>query len=72
MVCMRTSEFVPDVPEGSSSCCGATPTGPSGAALEAPPPPLPPPPPVSIEQLLATQNDLMQVLTENFMHRGGR
>jgi hypothetical protein len=27
--------------------------------------------PVSIEQLLATQNELMQVLTENLVHRGG-
>jgi hypothetical protein len=26
---------------------------------------------MSIEQLLATQNELMQVLTENLVHRGG-
>jgi hypothetical protein len=33
-------------------------------------PPLPPPPPVSLEQLLATQNDLMRRLVENDEHRG--
>jgi hypothetical protein len=30
----------------------------------------PPPPPVSLEQLLATQNDLMRRLIENDKHRG--
>jgi hypothetical protein len=30
----------------------------------------PPPPPVSLEQLLATQNDLMRRLVENDEHRG--
>jgi hypothetical protein len=34
-----------------------------------PPPPPPPPPPVSVEKLLATQNKLMRVLTENLMQR---
>jgi hypothetical protein len=29
----------------------------------------PPPPPVSLEQLLATQNELMRVLTENLVQR---
>jgi hypothetical protein len=72
MVHTRTGDFVPDVPEGSGAHHGAAPTGPSGAALEAPPLPPPPPPPVSIEPLLATQNELMWVLTENLMHRGGR
>jgi hypothetical protein len=33
----------------------------------APPPPPPPPPSVSIEQLLATQNDLMRMLMENLV-----
>jgi hypothetical protein len=33
-------------------------------------PPLPPPPPVSLEQLLATQNDLMRRLVENDERRG--
>jgi hypothetical protein len=37
------------------------------AARGTPPPPLPPPPPVSLEQLLATQNELMRVLTENLV-----
>jgi hypothetical protein len=35
---------------------------------DAPPPP--PPPPVSLEQLLATQNDLMRRLVENDEHHG--
>jgi hypothetical protein len=52
MVCMCTSNFVLDVPEGSGARRGAAPTGPRGAALEAPPPLPPPPPPVNIEQLL--------------------
>jgi hypothetical protein len=33
-------------------------------------PPPPPQPPVSLEQLLATQNDLMRRLVENDEHRG--
>jgi hypothetical protein len=37
------------------------------AAHGTPPPPPPPLPPVSIEQLLATQNELMRVLTENLV-----
>jgi hypothetical protein len=36
---------------------------------DAPPPP-PPPPPVNLEQLLATQNDLMRRLVENDERRG--
>jgi hypothetical protein len=71
MVHMRTGNFILDVPEGSGAHRGTTPIGPHGAAPEPPPPP-PPPPPMSIEQLLATQNELMRVLTENLMHRGGR
>jgi hypothetical protein len=39
------------------------------AARGTPPPPPPPPPPVSIEQLLATQNELMRVLMENLVQR---
>jgi hypothetical protein len=65
---MRTGDFILDIPKGSGARRGAAPTGPHGAAPEPPPPP--PPPPVSIEQLLATQNELKQVLTENLMHRG--
>jgi hypothetical protein len=65
MVCTHTGDFDLDVPEGSGAHRGAAPTGPHGPAPEAPPPP-----PVSIEQLLAMQNGLMRVLTENLMHRG--
>jgi hypothetical protein len=72
MVCMRTSDFILDVPEGSSARHGAAPTEPRGAALEAPPPPPSPLPLVSIEQLLAMQNELMRVLTKNLVHQGGR
>jgi hypothetical protein len=44
-----------DSPEGSAGCgCGQVPCG--GA---------PPRPPVSLEQLLATQNNLMRILVEN-------
>jgi hypothetical protein len=63
MVCIRTSDFDLDVPEGFGARRGAAPTRPRGATPEAPPPPPSPPPPVSIEQLLATQNELMRVLT---------
>jgi hypothetical protein len=56
MVCTRTSkDAILNIPEGSVGCgCGQVPRG--GA---------PPPPPVSLEQLLATQNDLMRRLIEN-------
>jgi hypothetical protein len=52
-----------DRPEGSAGHGrGQIPRG------DAPPPP--PPPPVSLEQLLATQNDLMRRLVENDEHHG--
>jgi hypothetical protein len=52
-----------DNPEGSVRCGrGQVPHG--GA------PPLPPRPPISLEQLLATQNDLMRRLIENDERRG--
>jgi hypothetical protein len=52
-----------DSPEGSvGRGHGQVPRG------SAPPPP--PRPPVSLEQLLATQNDLMRRLIENDEHRG--
>jgi hypothetical protein len=59
MVHTRASEdSILDIPEGSvRHRCGQVPRG--GA-----PPPLPRPP-VSLEQLLATQNDLMRRLVEN-------
>jgi hypothetical protein len=56
MVRTRTSEdSILDIPEGSVGCGrGQVPRG--GA---------PPPPPISLEQLLATQNELMRRLIEN-------
>jgi hypothetical protein len=52
-----------EIPEGSIRCGhGQVPCG--GA------PPSPPRPPVSLEQLLATQNDLMRRLVENDERRG--
>jgi hypothetical protein len=64
MVCTRTSEDPTlDIPEGSVRCGrGQVPRG------IAPPPP--PQLPVGLEQLLATQNDLMRRLVENDEHRG--
>jgi hypothetical protein len=69
MVHTRIGNVNLDMHEGSGACRGAAPTGPHGTAPEAPLPPPPLLPPVSIEQLLATQNELMRVLTENLMHR---
>jgi hypothetical protein len=59
MVSTRTSEDpILDIPEGSVGCWrGQVPRG--GA------PPPPPRPPVSLEQLLATQNDFMRRLVDN-------
>jgi hypothetical protein len=61
MVHTRTSEdAILDIPEGSvGRGRGQVPRG--GA---------PPPPPVSLEQLLAMQNDLMRRLIENDERRG--
>jgi hypothetical protein len=61
MLRTRTSEdAILDIPEGSVGCgCGQVPRG------SAPPPPL-----VILEQLLATQNDLMRRLVENDECRG--
>jgi hypothetical protein len=61
MVHIRTSEdSILDIPEGSvGRGRGQVPRG--GA---------PSPPPVSLEQLLATQNELMRRLIENDEHRG--
>jgi hypothetical protein len=62
MVCIRAlEELNRDSPEGSLGRGHA----PRGGA-----PPAPPPPPVSLEQLLATQNDLMRRLVENDERRG--
>jgi hypothetical protein len=64
MVHTRTSkDSILDIPEGSvGHGHGQVPRG------CAPPPPLPPP--ISLEQLLATQNDLIRRLVENDEHRG--
>jgi hypothetical protein len=61
MVRTRTfEELNRDSPEGSLKCgCGQVPHG--GA---------PRPPPVSLEQLLAMQNDLMRRLVENDERHG--
>jgi hypothetical protein len=62
-----TKEQLVDIAE-SSTGCGQAPheQAPHGNA------PLPPPPcpPVSLEQLLATQNELMRMLVENDACRG--
>jgi hypothetical protein len=60
-----TEDATADFPEGSAGRgrgCGQAPHA----------NPLPPPPhaPVSIEELLATQNELMRVLVQNEVHRG--
>jgi hypothetical protein len=66
MVRTHTGDFILDMLEGSSARRGAAPIGPCGAAPEPPPPPSLP---VSIEQQLATQNELMRVLTKNLVHQ---
>jgi hypothetical protein len=71
MVCTHIGNFVLDVSEGSGAHHGAVPTGPPGTAPLSSPPPPQPPSHMSIEQLLATQNELMRVLMENLVHRGG-
>jgi hypothetical protein len=64
MVRIRTSEdSILDIPEGSIEC------GHGQVPRDSAPPP-PPRPPISVEQLLATQNDLMRRLVENDEHRG--
>jgi hypothetical protein len=61
MVRTRTFEdSILDIPEGSvGRGCGQVPCG---AA--------PPPPTISLEQLLATLNELMRILIENDEHHG--
>jgi hypothetical protein len=66
MVRMRaTDDNVLDVPESSALHGHGSGQPPRGNAL-------PPPPclPVSLEQLLATQNDLMTLLIQNEAHHG--
>jgi hypothetical protein len=62
-----TDDNVLDIPEGSAPC------GRDYGQLSrdnAPPPP--PHPPVSLEQLLATQNELMTLLIQNEACHGGK
>jgi hypothetical protein len=51
----------------SSAGCGQAPRGQAQCGIA---PPTPPHPSVSLEQLLAKQNELMRMLLENDMHRG--
>jgi hypothetical protein len=63
MVCTSSSEdSILDIPEGSIGR-GRGQVRRGGAR---------PPPPVSLEQLLATQNDLMRRLVENDERRGAK
>jgi hypothetical protein len=71
MVHTYTSEFAIDVPEPSAGLGGASHPVPHGTAPTSPLLPAPPPQLVSIEQLLATQIELMWALVENMGHRGG-
>jgi hypothetical protein len=67
MVCTHTGDFTQDALEPSNTRAGAAMNELRNSARETPPPPPPPPPPVSLEQLLATQNELMRMLTENLV-----
>jgi hypothetical protein len=64
MVHMHTGHFTQDVPESSNARAGTAMNELRNAARGTPPPP---PPPMSLEQLLAIQNELMRVLMENLM-----
>jgi hypothetical protein len=66
MVHTRTGDFTQDVLESSNARVRAATNELRNAAHRTPPPP---PPPVSLKQLLATQNELMRVPTENLMQR---
>jgi hypothetical protein len=67
MVRTRTGDFTQDVPESSNAHAGAVTNELRNAARGTLPPPLPPPPLVSLEQMLAMQNELMRVLIENLV-----
>jgi hypothetical protein len=60
-----TEDATLDIPEGSDGRGHGC-----GQVLHANPPPPPPRAPVSIEDLLATQNELMRVLMHNEANRG--
>jgi hypothetical protein len=66
MVCTRaTDDDALDIPEGSAPRKRGRGQPPHGNA-----PPPPPRPPVNLEQLLATENELMTLLIQNEAHRG--
>jgi hypothetical protein len=67
MVRTRTGDFTQDVLELSNARAGAATNELRNASHGTPPPPPLPSPPVSLEQLLATQNELMRVLMENLV-----
>ena len=69
MVRTHTGDFTQDVPEPLNAHAGTGMNELHNAAHGTPPPPLPPPSPVSLKQLLATQNELMRVLTKNLVQR---
>jgi hypothetical protein len=60
----RTSNFTQDVPESSNTHAREATNELRNAARGTPPPPSSP---ISLEQLLATQNELMRLLTENLV-----
>jgi hypothetical protein len=64
MVCTCNGNFTQDAPEPSNARARAATNELHNAARGTPLRPLPP---VSLEQLLATQNELMRVLMENLM-----
>jgi hypothetical protein len=65
MVCTCTGDFTQDVPEPSNTHAGVAMNELHNAAHATPKPP----PLVSLEQLLAMQNEVMRVLTENLVQR---
>jgi hypothetical protein len=67
MVRTRTGNFTQDVPKPSNPHAGAATNELRNATHGTPLPPPQPLPPVSLEHLLAMQNELMRVLTENLM-----
>jgi hypothetical protein len=67
MVSMCTGDFTQDVPEPSNAHAGVATNELCNVAHGTPLPPPILPPPVSLEQLLATHNELMRVLTENLV-----
>jgi hypothetical protein len=66
MVRTHTGDFTQDAPKPSNAHAGAAMNELRNAARGTPPLPLPP---VGLEQLLATQNELMRVLMENLVQR---